>query len=411
MSNIVMTIDKIDDTMINNEINIDVSEEELDNIFNNYLQEYYDPDKFWNDIKSQNKPTGIDIKTSNNEYTINPFESELDKQKSVFINNENKPVDAVQFMKTLDLDILKYSFEDILHLFNFSEGEILTEEKMKQAKRIVLKAHPDKSRLEEKYFLFFMNAYKHLNLMYMHQKKAKMQEDLYKKEEPFFVKDDPFFAEYQNECKQYNSERNETYSFGDWLRKTEKMKLWLEWRDLHFLELSNKNGYGEWLQSNDGLYEEPKPRPDKIDEKWKSAFEKMRENVNELAVYNNINKVTMSDTRGSALIDTTNNFTKPPILYDSSTLTYTDIKEAFTECIIPINPNEINISVKNKQSTNYKEILSSLTYDDENDNIKKLYHPDLPIGEFGEGDNPLMSAAYEFHYASKNLKNVSKNMK
>lgn len=438
MSNINMTIDEVNDKPVNNELNIDfdISEEELDNIFNNYLQEYYDPNKFWNDIKSQNKPTGIDIKKSENEYLINPFQSKLNNERVIFNNNETISLDTIEFIKTLDLDITKYSLEDILYLFNLSclQGETLTEEKMKQAKKLMLKAHPDKSRLEPKYFLFLMKAYKHLNYIYTLQNKVNNDinvfnevknddnPELCKRHDLFFLNDDPFFVEYENEQKKSNNVKtdelqNPFSNFYDWLQKTEKINLWLEWRDLKFLENSNKNGYGEWLKSNDGLYEEPKPRPDKIDEKWNNEFEKMRQNVNALAVYNNINKVTSNDTRGSALIDTTNNFTKSTIFNDNmSKLGYTDIKEAFTECIIPINPSEMNISGKTPQCTNYNEILSlsdmsSQVNNETNidDNLRNLYYTNLHTDNISENEYPLISTALEFHYASKKFNNSFKN--
>ena len=49
---------------------------------------------------------------------------------------------------------------------------------MREAKKIVLKTHPDKSRLEPKYFLFFSQAYKKIFQIYEFQNKsAKKQED------------------------------------------------------------------------------------------------------------------------------------------------------------------------------------------------------------------------------------------
>ena len=54
----------------------------------------------------------------------------------------------------IDLNIENYSLNEILQLFqldyNFGENEL------KQAKRIVLKTHPDKSKLPKEYFLFYI---------------------------------------------------------------------------------------------------------------------------------------------------------------------------------------------------------------------------------------------------------------
>lgn len=56
-----------------------------------------------------------------------------------------------------NLDISKYSFEEILGLFDLTYD--ISAEGMKRAKRKVLMTHPDKSRLDPQYFLFYKKAY------------------------------------------------------------------------------------------------------------------------------------------------------------------------------------------------------------------------------------------------------------
>ena len=58
----------------------------------------------------------------------------------------------------VDLNIDNYSFEDILNLFNLKPNFDLKD--LKNALKMVSKIHPDKSNLEEKYFIFFFNVYK-----------------------------------------------------------------------------------------------------------------------------------------------------------------------------------------------------------------------------------------------------------
>ena len=57
-----------------------------------------------------------------------------------------------------DLDLSNYDLQDILNLFQIPEN--FTEADLKKAKRQVLKLHPDKSRIDSKYFLFYSKAYK-----------------------------------------------------------------------------------------------------------------------------------------------------------------------------------------------------------------------------------------------------------
>ena len=51
-------------------------------------------------------------------------------------------------MDNLDLEISNYNLKDLLKLFNISED--LKESEIKEAKRIVLRMHPDKSKLDPK---------------------------------------------------------------------------------------------------------------------------------------------------------------------------------------------------------------------------------------------------------------------
>ena len=57
-----------------------------------------------------------------------------------------------------DLNLANYDLDELLNLFNLRAD--FTEQELKNAKSIVLKLHPDKSRLDKKYFLFYSEAYK-----------------------------------------------------------------------------------------------------------------------------------------------------------------------------------------------------------------------------------------------------------
>jgi hypothetical protein len=67
-------------------------------------------------------------------------------------------------MDGLDLNIANYDLDDILKLFSLNKNYTATD--VKQAKRIVVKVHPDKSGLPGEYFEFFFTAYKILLEIY-----------------------------------------------------------------------------------------------------------------------------------------------------------------------------------------------------------------------------------------------------
>ena len=56
-----------------------------------------------------------------------------------------------------NLDISTYSFDEVLELFSMDYN--MNAEDMKRAKKKVLMSHPDKSRLDPQYFLFYKKAY------------------------------------------------------------------------------------------------------------------------------------------------------------------------------------------------------------------------------------------------------------
>ena len=73
------------------------------------------------------------------------------------------PKSEVEKMQNLDLNFDNYSLEDILNLFNLSPN--FGEFELKNAKKMVLMTHPDKSKLDPEVFLFFSKAYKKVWLL------------------------------------------------------------------------------------------------------------------------------------------------------------------------------------------------------------------------------------------------------
>jgi hypothetical protein len=70
----------------------------------------------------------------------------------------------------LDLDINNYNLHDILSLFRIPIN--FNEEDLKSAKQVVLKTHPDKSKLPSEYFLFYSKAYKMLYSVWEFKKRG-----------------------------------------------------------------------------------------------------------------------------------------------------------------------------------------------------------------------------------------------
>ena len=78
-------------------------------------------------------------------------------------------------MNNVDLNIDNYTYEDILGLFHLNYNFDVND--LKSAKKIVLKTHPDKSKLPNEYFLFYSKAYKMLYYVYEFRLKSKKSDD------------------------------------------------------------------------------------------------------------------------------------------------------------------------------------------------------------------------------------------
>lgn len=72
-----------------------------------------------------------------------------------------------------NLNIHMYSLEELLGLFDLTYDITLTD--LKRAKKIVLMTHPDKSKLDSKYFLFYKQAFDVIVRFYDNQNKQTRQ--------------------------------------------------------------------------------------------------------------------------------------------------------------------------------------------------------------------------------------------
>lgn len=279
--------------------------------------------------------SGIKIHETNNQMQHNASSNETREiyRQMNAKSNIKTPINYYNTsLNTLDLDLDNYSLEDLYNLFNI-KTQTLDEEMLKNAKQIVHKMHPDKSRLEPKYFRFFLDAYKRVLGIYEFQNKS-----LKKK----FVNED-----YHNESNnnildnvfQKNKSLKDPKNFNNWFNKN---------FEKHNTEESIKDGkgYGDWLKSDDGLYS--------CDEKitksnMNDAFEKQKRQIQTLTVYNGITD-SFASFSGSLLGgDDGNNFTG-----SLGNMGYTDLRQAHLETVIPVTQEDFERIPKYKSLNEYK---------------------------------------------------------
>lgn len=219
-------------------------------------------------------------------------------------------------MDKLDLNIENYDLTDLLNLFKLNIE--FTDKDLKAAKTIALKTHPDKSRLDKKFFVFFMKAYKRIEQIYNFRRKK--EQNLYN-------------TEYSMDMGDITNEGDKTLlkkldgksvkDFNAWFNKMfEKTRVG---------DRKNDKGYGDWFSSDKDL-EDIKVSSTS---EFGNYFNNRKKNARELIVHKGIeemeNNVGYSLNRNGLEEYSSSIFSK---------LNYEDLKKAHTETVVPVTQED-----------------------------------------------------------------------
>jgi hypothetical protein len=338
--------------------------------------------EFFNRIKAQNKHTGVRINQSENEYSEDPFSGlspfkNKDETKYIPTNYDTKSYDK------MDLNIDSYSREDLFKLFGLKNIS-LSEEIIKECKKTVLKTHPDRSKLDEKYFIFFSNAYKKLLSIYEFQNKTNSKKST-DTNEYFDSENVEILDNFLNKQKKIKDPKN----FNQWFNeKFDQYKV----ED----EGDGKIGYGNWLKSDEGIIDTSNvAKADMANE-----FERHKKQIQSMTVYRGVNDA-FSSTFGTSIVSQQNNYTSGGLFNDG--LGYTDLKQAYEESVIPITEDDYNNIPKYRNVNDYKNARDNLntTPLTKEDAMKQLFQQ-----QKREEDE---SVALAFQLAKQNEKAIEKN--
>ena len=240
----------------------------------------------------------------------------------------------------IDLNIENYNLEDILNLFkldiNFDNNDLIN------AKKIVLKTHPDKSGFDKDIFLFYCKAFRILkNINDFKNKEQKCIYSKYSKNE--YVND---LDNETNEEIVKNVMKNKKNNFNKWFNKL--------FEDLK-LNDNQDNGYGDWLKSDNDLDDEKinnlNTMHEKIENKKKIHSQLVRKNDYKMMEYSS----------NQSFLDGNDNYNSDVF----SNLSYQDLKNAHTETLIPVCQDDYNNHLKFNNVNTYKQYR-------DNQNLKTL---------------------------------------
>lgn len=329
--------------------------------------------------------TGIKIKKTGNDYKhdpfagIDPFKNEIRESERIDIDyNKNS-------YETIDLKIENYSREELYKLFGFKSTVILTEENMKEAKKIVLKTHPDKSHLDNKYFIFFGKAFKKLKEIYEFQNKSNKK-----------INDTSKYFDSQNgevldKMFDIKKELKDPKNFNKWFN---------EQFDKHKLEDNNETGYGSWLKSDEDIIFTPQ---NINKDSMGREMDKRKKEIQALTPYKGFgDSFHSSSAGGSSLMEYNTNFTSGSLFNGGGGMGYTDLRQAYAESVIPITEDDFNKLHKFKSIDEYKHHRNTLDIKplSKEEGLRQLYNQDKDKNE--------ESAALAFYHAQQ-LEKAKKN--
>lgn len=307
-------------------------------------------------IKIHETPNNLNI--SSNQYA--PYAS-IDKS----INLLNLKKD------NLDFNLENYTLEALYKLFNIDSKKGLDEISMKNARNFTLKTHPDKSKLDSKYYIFYSKAFNKLNEIYQYQNKSSNKKTSNNNYEIVF-------SEYDNEDKK--TLMNKFIENNKNLSKSENFNTWFnEQFEKYDLQHKRDDGYDDWFKSNENIYESN----EKVTlENFNDKFNKHKKDMLALSVYKS-------------------QFEEQYSINDS--FQGTDLKNAYTQTIIPVSEDDFNKVNKYKNVNEYKNARETQDIKplDSTEAEKILYNQKLKDEE--------TSAAQAYEYALQLEKNKKQN--
>jgi hypothetical protein len=328
--------------------------------------------------------TGIKIKNTGNDYkadpfsNVDPFANHAREVERVDINYDNNNY------QEMDLNIDNYSREEIYKLFGFKSSIILNEESIKVAKKIVLRTHPDKSRLDNKYFVFFNKAYKKLLDIYEFQNKTSKKT----------ADKTPYFENGQLLDKMFEmkTELKDTGNFNKWFN---------DQFEKHRLEDPVEHGYGNWLKSDDDIVFTPQ---NINKDSMAREMDKRKKEIQSLTPYTGVgSSFGGSSAGGSSLMEYNSNFSSGSLFSGGGGMGYTDLRQAYVESVIPVTEEDYNKTQKFNSVDEYKRHRETIgvTPLSKEDAMRQLYYQEKKDNE--------ESAALAFYYAQQAEKAKKKN--
>lgn len=310
-----------------------------------------------------NQAVPMNVPRNNNQLTLSN-QHNVPRNQQLTLSNVpmNVPINPYE---NLDLDLNNYELEDILRLFSIDKSATLTDEIIKNAKKIILKLHPDKckSKLDPKFYEFFQKAYKYLVSIYEFQNTSTNRTN----RNTTYSSSDMHNEEHEHLLKSYH-EKQGGFSIKTFNEQFEKNRV----------DDELDRGYAEWIKSSDNEIQQPQGRLSKT--AMNEYIENEKRKLRLLIPYHGVDDNTYSGSSvGGTMLDLSkvNNYTGSTTgdIFSNRGLTYTDLKQAHTETLIPVSEDDFNKMPKYRNVNEYSAAreAASKSYVVMNDADSKRY--------------------------------------
>ena len=185
---------------------------------------------------------------------------------------------------THNLDIQTYSLEELLGLFGLTTYNISTND-LRQAKKRVLMLHPDKSKLESKYFLFYKKAFDVIVQFYDNQNRQHKQVD--GKELVYRPTEDNDTSTSDNINKQINDISNSDFQ--------DKFNRLFESNNMGNRPDTTQN---EWFKQEENEFNIPEGKISRSE--MGDAFNRVKHQSNSLIKYNGVQEMLHTTSAGNS---------------------------------------------------------------------------------------------------------------
>ena len=251
-------------------------------------------------------------------------------------------------MSELDLDINNYGYLELLSLFGLDNN--YGEKELKDAKKIVLKMHPDKSKLGPEYFLFFSKAYKTIVQIYEFKNKAEKTSVA-----PTNLKGYKELIQIVPKKGDDNSNALKKFIETNDMNDPTKFNKWFNDQFDRFKSTSldpGEKGYEEWYKSNENVSEiDSKTR---TKEEVAHEFNKKKQELKSVVKYSGVQEWCASGLGASALCGGDEETVEFNSELFGGNLIYQDLKQAHTECVIPIDESDYDAIPKFRTIDEYQ---------------------------------------------------------